>query len=154
MKKLILLLIILTSCKSNSQDIKEIKYSDLDIIISKDSAMVFSVNNKLLNGKYKFIYEGSTHYALGKFVDGRGEGKSEYYIDGMLKGTNELQNGLQNDLSIIYDKTGEVKWKIEMVNGKKHGLCWTKDVGEEYYIMDKKVTKEEFEDYEQNKKRQ
>ncbi|MDD7885481.1 toxin-antitoxin system YwqK family antitoxin [Flavivirga sp. 57AJ16] len=147
MKKLILVLFILSLCKSNSQNIKEIKYSDLDITISEDSAMVFSVNNKLLNGKYKIIHERSTHYALGRFIDGRGEGKSEYYIDGILRGINELQNGHQNGLSITYDKNGEVNWKVEMLNGKKHGIWWIKDVGKEYFIMDKKVSKEEYENY-------
>jgi hypothetical protein len=72
MKKLILLLLIFTSYKSTSQDFKEIKYSELSITISKDSAMVFSANNKLLNGKYKVLYDGSTHYALNEFVDVRG----------------------------------------------------------------------------------
>ena len=150
MKKLILLLLIFTSYKSTSQDFKEIKYSELSITISKDSAMVFSANNKLLNGKYKVLYDGSTHYALNEFVDGRGEGKSEYYMDGKLKATSELKNGLQNGLSIIYDETGKVKWKIEMVNGKRHGLAWFKDIGEKYYIMDKESTKEEFEAYQRH----
>jgi antitoxin component YwqK of YwqJK toxin-antitoxin module len=71
-------------------------------------------------------------------------------MDGKLKATSELKNGLQNGLSIIYDETGKVKWKIEMVNGKRHGLAWFKDIGEKYYIMDKESTKEEFEAYQRH----
>ena len=144
MKKLILLLLILTSCISNSQEIKEVKFSELDYTIPKDStSMVISLKNKPLNGKYKLINDKfPTRFSLTEFIDGKGEGKSEYYSDGILIGTKELKNGLPNGLSVVYDNTGEtLMWKIQMVNGKNHGLAWFGDEGDKYYIMDKEATK-------------
>ncbi len=155
MKRVILIVLILISCKSCSLEIKELTFSELDYVYSKDStSMTVLVNEKPLHGTYKIIDEKiPTRFSLTHFVDGKAEGKSETYIDGILTGTIELKNGLANGLSIIYDKTGEnAMWKIQMVNGKEHGHAWILDVGDVYFIMGKKVTKSEFENYERDLK--
>ena len=43
-------------------------------------------------------------------------------------------------------------WKINFVDGKKHGLTWWSDTGDEYYINGEKATKAEFQEYEKNNK--
>ncbi len=141
---------------SNSQEVKEVKFSELDYTIPNDStSMVVLANDKPLNGKYKIIDDKfPTRFSLTEFIDGKAEGKSEYFIDGILTGIKEMKNGLPNGLSIVYDNTGKhVMWKVQMVDGKRHGLSWYGTDDDQFYIMGEESTKEEFEEYERNNKR-
>ncbi len=148
-------LVFTLSCfVGNSQQIKELKWSQLDFIISKDSTtMVVLANDKPLNGKFKLLYDDSKfptpRHNITEFIDGKTEGESKYYVDGILIGINEFKNGVQDGTNTVYDKTGKhVLWKIRRKNGKQHGLTWYRDKGDSYYIMGNKATKEEFEEYE------
>ena len=155
MKKLILIILILTSCTSNSPENKVVTFSELAYTYSKDStSMTVLVNDKPLDGNYKIVDETfPTRYSITHFVDDRAEGISKNYLDDILTSTIDMKNGVANGLSVVYDKSGaNTMWKIEMVNGKEHGKAWFKDVGDVYYIMGAKLTKSEYEDYERNLK--
>jgi antitoxin component YwqK of YwqJK toxin-antitoxin module len=85
-------------------------------------------------------------YALTDFVDGKGQGRSDSFRKGVLVGSTELKNGLPNGYKITYDMTGKhVMWKMQMVNGKRHGHTWWADKGDTYFFKGREVSKEEFE---------
>jgi len=122
--------------------------SDVKYEVNADTtSMTVSVNNILLNGKYKIINDKfPTRYVLTEFIDGKAEGESKSIHDGVLVGKKYFKNGLPNGVSIVYDNTGKtLMWKIPKVNGKSHGIAWFGDEGEVYYWEGKRVSKDEFE---------
>lgn len=115
--------------------------------------MTVMMNDKPLDGKFKILYDDSQYptprYNITEFVDGKAEGESRYYIDGVLIGINQFVDGRQQGVNTVYDKTGKyIMWKVHYVSGKRHGLTWYRDTGDRYYIMGEEATKEEFEEYE------
>jgi hypothetical protein len=54
--------------------------------------------------------------------EGKLIGLQKSYRNGILTGTKEFENRMQNGYEILYDYTGKnMMWKIHYVNGKKHG---------------------------------
>jgi len=156
MKKLIYILLALGFFQGFSQELKTISLSELDFEINKDTTEIKAKKaDKYLNGKYKLILNpNKNEYSLTEFKNGKIIGLQKSYRNEILIGTKEFENGKQNGFEILYDNTGKnIMWKIHFVDGKKHGLTWWSDNGNEYYINGEKATKAEFEQYEENNKR-
>jgi len=156
MKKLIYILLIFGLFQGYSQEIKSVLLTELEFEINKDTTQIKAKKDgKYLSGKYKLISNPEKdEYSLNEFQDGKIIGLQKSYRYGTLTGTKEFKNGMQNGYYILYDKTGKnIMWKIHYVNGKKHGLTWWADTGNEYYINGEKATQAEFEEYEKNNKR-
>ncbi|MEM6894618.1 MAG: hypothetical protein AAF554_13080 [Bacteroidota bacterium] len=153
MKKLIYILLILGFFQGFSQEIKTVSFSELEFEINKDSTKVKAKKaGKYLSGKYKLILNPKKdEYSLNEFQNGKLTGIQKSYRNGILIGTTEFKNGMKNGYDIVYDQTGEqMMWKIHFVDGKKHGITWWVDAGNEYYINGEKATQGEFEEYEKN----
>lgn len=159
MAKLIQIALILACFLGHSQEYQEVIFSELDYTFSLDSVSVsVSLNGELLDGKFKIKFDGSedmsTSYSLVKFINGKPEGKSEFYRDGIVIMTTHFREGMKHGLNIIYDNTGKIiQWEINWVNGKKHGLVFFFASGDSYYVMGDEVSKEEFDEYERTHKR-
>ncbi|WP_298325530.1 hypothetical protein [uncultured Dokdonia sp.] len=150
MKKQIFLILILFSLKSLSQEYKEVNFSELTFEPNADTTFVLTKqNDELLSGKYKML-DGKRKnvFTLVNFEDGIVIGTSEFYEDEILIGTTEFKDGMQNGYAVFKKKSGDIIWKIHNVNGKKHGKCWFMDEGDLYFVYDKKVSKEEYDEYE------
>lgn len=88
MKIRIIGILFFFSLSSFSQEITEIKMSDVKYEVNADTtSMAVSVNNILLNGKYKIINDKfPTRYVLTEFIDGKAQGESKSIHDGVLVG--------------------------------------------------------------------
>ncbi|WP_324027816.1 hypothetical protein QSV08_07685 [Maribacter sp. BPC-D8] len=157
MKKLIYIFLFLGFYQGFSQEFKTISFSELDFEVNNDTTQIKAKKaDKYLNGKYKLILNpDKDEYSLCEFEDGKVVGLQKGYRNGKLTGTTEFENGMKNGFDIVYDQTAEeMMWKIHYVNGKKHGLTWWSDVGNEYFINDEKATQAEYEEYEKIKNRE
>ncbi len=156
MKKLMFFVLTLIFLKSYCQDYKELQFSELTFDVNSDTTLVLTkLNNKLLNGTFKLNDKRwENTYKIISFENGMIVGTSKYYEDDILIGTTEFKNGMHNGPAIFYDQKGSVIWKINNVNGKKHGKCWFKEEGYLYFINGKKVSQKEFEEFEKNNKKE
>ena len=153
MKKLIYILLILGFYSGLSQERKIVSFSELNFEVNKDTTLIkVKKADKYLNGEYKMILNPKKdEYSLCEFQDGKLIGFQKSYRNGVLTGTTEFENGMKNGYDIVYDQTGEhMMWKIHFMNGKKHGITWWADTGNEYYINGEKSTQAEFEEYKKN----
>ncbi|WP_033961321.1 hypothetical protein [Psychroserpens jangbogonensis] len=156
MKKLIYLLCILGFNFGFTQEFKTVSLSELNFEVNNDTTEIKAkISDKYLNGKYKIILNlKKDNYSMCDFQYGEIIGIQKSYQNGILTGTTEFKNGKQNGYDIYYNQTGEkIIWKVLYVDGKKHGLGWWFDIGNQYYINGKKATQEEFEQYDKNNKR-
>lgn len=156
MKKLIYLILILVFNNGFSQERKIVSFEELNFEFNKDTTLVkVKKADKYLNGEYKLIVNPEKdEYSLCEFKDGKLIGLQKSFQNGVLIGTAEFKNGMKNGYDIFYDQTGQhIMWKINFVDGKKHGLAWWSDSGDEYYINGEKATQAEFQEYEKNNKR-
>lgn len=137
--------------QSQAQELKTVLLDELDYEINSDSTLIIvKKDNKLLNGKYKVVVN-SEEYAISEWKNGKMTGAVESYNKGVLNGSTEYKDGLKNGYEIVY-RGKEIMWKINYVDGVRHGHTWWGDVGDEYYINGIKSTKFEFEEYERKSK--
>lgn len=149
LKMRLILLLVFTVNFCFSQEIVEIDFSELDLSFNKDSTEVNTVTkSETLNGFYK-VATGDNSFIIVNYINGKAEGVLKGYDSGVLTLVREMKNGLPNGISTTYDNSGKkIMYRLNMVNGEKHGHCWWLDIGDTYFIYDKRVSKEEFLEYE------
>jgi len=141
------LLIIISCTYATAQEHTEIHVTEVDISLVDESIMVFSVLDEPLNGPYRINNYSAGDFTTATFVDGKVHGDSKNYLQNKLIGLNKYTNGIENGESLGYDAEGNVYVRINMKDGKIHGILWHRDTGEKYYLMDKEVTKDVYEKY-------
>ncbi|SOD18388.1 toxin-antitoxin system YwqK family antitoxin [Pedobacter xixiisoli] len=124
MKKLHLILFLtFLSLTTLAQMPEEIKWKHLQKDYNTDSSeLVLSLNNKLLQGKYKIPFDEGG-FALYNIKKGIITGEAFWYSQG---GTMECKlyykNGVRNGLKENYDKQGKVWLRQHYKDGKKNGI--------------------------------
>ncbi|MEQ8878831.1 MAG: hypothetical protein RLQ12_04320 [Cyclobacteriaceae bacterium] len=147
MKILAQFLLILSGFNAVCQEYNELHITEVDIDLLDGSIMVFSILGNPLNGYYKLNNYSKGDYTIATFIDGKVHGISKNYIQDKLVGLNRYTNGLENGECLGYDEEGNIYIRINMKDGKMHGLVWHRDSGEKYYLMDKEVTMDVYNEY-------